>query len=93
MFITFKKETLHTFDVKDTRVRPDVLIVTNQEPIGIGRQGSLSSARKTKEKGHVISLDTHIRRRVKGELTELNGLKVMHDGKYALLHFACILCA
>jgi hypothetical protein len=85
-----------SLDVEDTGVGPDVLVVTDQETVGVGREGSLSSSRKTEEKGDftLLSVGTGVGlvgTRVQGELAELDGLKVVHDREDTLLHFTGVL--
>ena len=53
-----------TFDVKDTRVRPDMLIVSDEQTVGVGRKGGLSGTRKTEEESDVTLLDADVGGRV-----------------------------
>lgn len=66
-----------TFDVEDTRVRPDMLIVSDEQTVGVGRESGLSGTRKTEEESDVTLLDADIGRGVQRELAELDGLQVM----------------
>lgn len=43
-----------TFDVEDSVVSPAMLIVANEIPMDVSRQGSLTSARQAKEQSDVI---------------------------------------
>lgn len=38
-----------TLDVEDTSVGPDVLVITNQQPVGVGTECRLSGTTETKE--------------------------------------------
>jgi hypothetical protein len=38
-----------TFDIKDSAIAPDMLIVTNQPALGIGRQSCFAGSGQTKE--------------------------------------------
>ena len=42
-----------TLDVEDTRVRPDVLVVANEQTPGVRGEGRLASAGETEEKGDI----------------------------------------
>lgn len=66
-----------TFNIENTGVGPDMLIIANQKTIGIGRQGRFSSAGKTEEKSGVIFLHADIGGRMKRKLAELDGLQVV----------------
>lgn len=66
-----------TLNVKDTGVGPDVLVITNEETVGVGRECGLTGPRETEEEGDVIVLLADISRGVEGELTKLDGLKVV----------------
>lgn len=66
-----------TFNVENTFVRPDVLVVSDELASGIGREGSLSSAGETEEQGDIAVVDTDIGRRVQRQLSELHGLQVV----------------
>lgn len=66
-----------TLNVEHSRIRPDVLIITNKQSVRVGRQGSLACAREPKEQRDIVLLDTHIGGRVERQLTEFDGLQVM----------------
>lgn len=72
-------------DVEDTVVTPAVLVVTNQLPVGVGRQCRLSSPRQAEEQGHVTLL-TLVCRGVKGEHVVLHWHLVEENREDALLH-------
>jgi len=66
-----------TFDVEDTRVRPDMLIVSDEQTVGVGRKGGLSGTRKTEEESDIALLDADVGGGVQRELAEFDGLQVM----------------
>lgn len=70
-----------TFNVEDTSVRPDVLVVTDQGATGISREGSLSSTGETEEERD-ISVRSLVGRRVKRKVAEFDRLKVVLRGWY-----------
>ena len=57
-----------------------MLIVTDKQTLGIGREGSLAGTRETEEESDVAILDADIGRRVKGKLTELDWLEIVLSG-------------
>jgi len=61
-------------DVENTCVRPDVLVIADEEAIRVSRERCLSCARKTEEKSDVIVILADIGRGMEGELTELDRL-------------------
>lgn len=84
-------------NVEDTRVGPHVLVVTDEETVRVGTEGGLAGTAETEEEcdialGTVGGLGL-VGRRVEGELTELDGLEVVHDGEDSLFHLARVLCA
>jgi len=68
-----------------------VLVVTNQLTVGVGRESGLSGPGETEEESDITLLGTNIGRGVEGELTELDGLQVVHDGEDTLLHLSRVL--
>jgi len=66
-----------SFDVEDTSIRPDMLVVANEETVRVSREGSLSRARKTEEECHITGFHSDVGRGVERELAEFDGLKVM----------------
>jgi len=42
-----------TLDVENTSVGPDVLVVTDQQPVGVGTEGRLSGTAETKEQSDI----------------------------------------
>jgi len=66
-----------TFDVEDALIRPDVLIVTNEESVGVRGEGGLSGTRETEEKGNITSFFADVSRGVEGEGVEPDGLEVV----------------
>lgn len=65
------------FNVKDTSVRPDVFVVTDEKAVRISGECGLASTGKTKKESDVTLLNAYIGRGVERELTEFDGLKVM----------------
>ena len=63
-------------DVEDTSVGPDVLVVANEETVGVSRKCGLAGSGKTEEESDG-AIDANIGRGVKGKLTELDWLKVV----------------
>lgn len=66
-----------TLNIENTSVRPHMLIITNQQTIGIGRKCGLASTRKTEEQGDITSILADVSGGVKRQLAEFDGLKVM----------------
>src|SRR5215210_6934770 len=53
-------------EVEDSRIRPAVLVVADQTPLGVGGEGRLARAREPEEKRDVVFF-THVGRAVHGE--------------------------
>lgn len=70
-----------------------MLVVTDQQSVGVGRKGGFTGTRETKEQCDVavVALGL-VGRGVEGELTEFDGLEVVHDGEDTLLHLSSVLC-
>jgi hypothetical protein len=66
-----------TFNVEDTLVWPDVLVVTYEHAVRVRWEGGLAGSRKAEEEGYIALLPANVGRRVKGQLAEFDGLKVM----------------
>lgn len=79
-----------SFNVEHASVGPDVLVVSNQLTRWVSREGRLARSGKTKEERDVSLFDTNVCRRMKRELTKLDGLEIMHDGEDTFLHLTCI---
>lgn len=77
-------------DVEDTGVGPDVLVVTDEGAVGVGREGGLAGAGETEEEGDVAVLAL-VGRGVEGQDVVLDGALVEHDGEDTLLHLARVL--
>jgi hypothetical protein len=58
-----------------------MLVITDEEAVGIGREGGLAGAGKTKEESDIILLLADIGRRVEGKLTELDGLEIVLEDR------------
>jgi len=54
-----------------------VLVITDKEAVRICREGGFSGTREAEEKSDIIVILADIGRGVEGELTKLDGLKVM----------------
>jgi hypothetical protein len=54
-----------------------VLVVTDQETVGVGGKSSLAGTRETEEEGNIVLLLADVGRGVKRELAELDGLEVV----------------
>jgi hypothetical protein len=65
-----------SLDVKDSSVGPDVLVVTNEAASGVGGKGGLAGSRKSEEERDV-AVGSLVGRRVKREVSELDGLEVV----------------
>ena len=70
-----------------------MLIIANQLTVGVRREGGLSGSGETEEESDITMLGTDVGRGVEGELTELDGLKVVHDREDTLLHLSRVLGA
>ena len=69
-----------------------MLVIADQLTIGVGRESGLSGSGETKEKSDIALLGTDVGRGVERELTELDGLEVVHDRENTLLHLSRVLC-
>ena len=49
-----------TLDVEYTSVRPDMLVITDEETIWVGRQGGLSGSRKAEKEGYITLVLSYI---------------------------------
>ena len=72
-----------SFDVEDAGVGPDVLVVTDKETVGVGREGGFPCARETEEESDVTVLHANVGRGVKGKLAELDRLEVMLQDEFS----------
>lgn len=54
-----------------------MLIISDEEAVGVGGEGSLARTRQTEEKSDILILLADISRRVEGELPEFDGLEVV----------------
>ena len=64
-------------NVKDTSVRPDMFVVTNEKTVRISGECGLAGTGKTEKESNIALLNADIGRGVERELTEFDGLKVM----------------
>lgn len=79
-----------TLDVKDTAVRPAVLVITNQSTVGVGRQGGLSGTGQAEEQSDVAALAL-VGGRVQGQDVVLDRHFVEKNGENTLLHLTSVL--
>lgn len=79
-----------TLDVEDTSVGPAVLVITDQESVGVSGEGSLTGTGETEEEGHVTVLAL-VGGGVQGEHIVLDGHEVEHDSEDTLLHLTSVL--
>lgn len=92
LFLLAKSDTLgiaSTFDVENTLVSPDVLIVADKFAISDGTKSSFTSSRESEEEANITS-STDIAAGMKREMSLL-GHQVVHDGENTLFHFSCVL--
>ncbi len=47
-------------NVEDTRVRPDVLVITNEKAAWVSTECCLSGSRQAKEERHITLVDAHV---------------------------------
>ena len=66
-----------TLDVEDTGIRPNVLVVANEQTVGIRRESGLAGTRETEEESNIAFLHSDVCRRVEGKLSELDWLQVV----------------
>lgn len=79
-----------SLDVEHALVGPAVLVVTDQFPLGVGRQRGLASPRQTEENGH-IALLTLVGRRVERQDVVLDRHLVEENREHSLLHLPGVL--
>ena len=77
-------------DVEHTVGRPAVLVVANELPVGVGRQGGLAGAGQAKEDGRLMGHRIHVGRAVHGQDAFL-GQHIVHGGEHALLDLTSVL--
>src|SRR6516162_7392755 len=76
------------FKVEHTAIAPAMLVVADQRPVGIGRQGRLAGTRETEEDGH-IAPRSDIRRAMHRHNTA-ERQQIVHDRKDRLFDLARI---
>ena len=64
-------------DVEHASVRPDMLVVTDEEATGVCGKGGLACAGEAKEKSDITILHAYVSRGVQRELTKFDRLEVM----------------
>ena len=78
-----------TLVIEDTIVIPSVLIVTDQETLGVSGEGGLTGTGETKEDGGMLAIHIRIGRGVhRGHAT--TGVEVIHVAEHPLLHLTTI---
>ncbi len=70
-----------------------MLIVSDQQTVGIRRQGRLAGTGKAEENSRFLGLGIHVRGTVHGKHIELLRKNIVHGGEDALLQLTGILCA
>lgn len=70
-----------------------MLIITDKFTVGVSRESGLSGSRETEEESDITLLGADVGRGVERELTEFDGLEVVHDGEDTFLHLSCVLGA
>ena len=81
-------------DVEDALAHgPAVLVVTDEQALGVGGQGGLAGAGQAEEDGGVVRGGVHGGRAVHGQHVVLDGQEVVHGGEDGLLDFAGVLGA
>jgi len=58
-----------------------MLIVSDEQAVGVSGKGGLSSTRKAEEESNIALLDADVGGRVQRELAELDGLQVMLESR------------
>ena len=66
-----------------------MLVVTDEQTLGIGGKGGLAGAGETEEDGGVLAVHVGVGRAVHGGHT-LQGEVVVHDGEHTFLHLAAV---
>jgi hypothetical protein len=77
-----------SFNVEDTLIGPNVLVITNEKALRVSRQSCLSSSRETKEEGGG-SIFALIARGVKGQDPTLHH-EIHHNGQDSLFHLTSV---
>ena len=76
-------------EVEHAVVIPAVLVIADQQTLGIGGQGGLAGAGQTEEDGSVLALHIGVGGAVHGS-NALQRQEVVHHGEHALLHLAAV---
>ena len=76
-------------EVEDAVVVPAVLVIADEQTLGVGGQGGLAGAGQTEEDGSVLALLIGVGRAVHGS-NALQRQEVVHHGEHALLHLAAV---
>ena len=79
------------FEVEDTVVVPAMLVVADQETLGICGQGSLAGSGKTEEDSGVLAVHICVCGAVHGS-DALQRQIVVHHGEHTFLHFSAVPC-
>ena len=77
------------FEVEDAVVVPAVFVVTDEETLGVGREGGLAGAGEAEEDGGVLAVHVGVGRAVHGG-DALEGEVVVHHREHTFLHFAAV---
>ena len=76
-------------EVEHAVVVPAVLVIADQQTLGIGGQGGLAGAGQTEEDGGVLAVLVGVGRAVHGS-NALQRQEVVHHGEHTLLHLAAV---
>ena len=78
-------------EVEDAVVIPAVLVIADQETLGIGGKGGLAGAGQAEEDGSVLAFHIGVGGAVHGS-NALQRQIVVHHGEHTLLHLAAVPC-
>jgi len=78
------------FDVEDAGVAPTMLVVADEQPLGIGRERGFAGARQTEQQRGAARVAVGRGRAMHRQDAPL-GHNVVHDREHALLHLAGVL--
>src|SRR5699024_11193565 len=76
-------------EVEDAVVVPAVLVVADQQTLGVGGQGGLAGAGQAEEQSGVLAVHVGVGGAVHGG-NAIQGQVVVHHGEHALLHLAAV---
>jgi len=62
-----------------------VLVVTDEQAVGVGREGGLASTRETEEESNIASVLSNVCGRVQGQLAEFDRLEIVLKWQFSML--------